>query len=125
VHARRNAACSSMSWKTVPNILSFRTVVQQDLKCKLVLSFVDVFYCTLQPFESWVRMVHRIRLMATTYAALRKWAAAAGLSAEQSMLDRYITPIAGLTAARQLTFRLKDFRIAKEVCDCDNVMCLN
>ena len=60
-------------------------------------------------------MVHKIRLMATTYAALRKWAADAGLSAEQSMLDRYITPIAGVTATGRLTFKLKNFRVAKEV----------
>jgi len=64
-------------------------------------------------------MVHKIRLMATTYAALRKWAADAGLSAEQSMLDRFITPIAGLTATGRLTFKLKNFRIAKEVRNCD------
>ena len=72
---------------------------------------------TMQPFESWVRMVHKIRLMATTYAALRKWAADAGLSAEQSMLDRYITPIAGLTTTGRLTFKVKNFRTAKEVND--------
>ena len=71
---------------------------------------------SLQPLESWVRMVHKIRLMATTYAALRKWAADAGLSAEQSMLDRYITPIAGLTTTGRLTFKVKNFRTAKEVC---------
>ena len=53
--------------------------------------------------------------MATTYAPLRQWAADAGLSAEQSMLDRYITPIAGLTATGRPTFKLKNFRIAKEV----------
>jgi len=62
-------------------------------------------------------MVHKIRLMATTYASLRKWAADAGLSAEQSLLDRFITPVAGVTATGRLTFKVKNFRTAKEVCD--------
>ena len=58
-------------------------------------------------------MVHKIRLMATTYAVLRRWASAAGLSAEQSLLDRYVAPIAGLTDFEQPIFRLSNFRVAK------------
>jgi len=33
------------------------------------------------------------------------------------MLDRFITPIAGVTATGRPTFKVKNFRTAKEVCD--------